>query len=161
MAKTRNTDALDKFALNIPPHELVRWVREEIKQEHRHLNFYEKAWKEYSFEEDFDYSAFGVSKGENLHLVSVEAILDIEPLVEQNYWVLQLKVTQQIGLRKSSEEFPYKSGSLTLDAFEEEFLDPAKGTTEVVLFAETTEAKAHFDDWFTILRSGHKRAAAL
>ncbi len=159
MAKYQNTDVLDKFTLNIPPHELVRWVREEIQEKHIHLNFYASAWKEYSFEEDFDCSAFGVSRGEHLHLVSVEAILDIEPLVERNYWILQLKVTHRIGLRHSDEEFPYKSGSLTIDNFESEFLDPEKGITEVVLLAETTEAKAHFDDWFTILKSEHPRAA--
>lgn len=159
MAGLRNADMLDKISLNIPPHDLVGWLREEILEKHIHLNFYKSAWKEYSFEEDFDYLAFGVSKTENLHLVSVKAILDVEPLIEQNYWFLQVVVTKVIGLRHSDEEFPYKSGSLTLDDFENQFLKPGGGTTEIVLFTETSRARNHFDDWFFILKSEHNRAS--
>lgn len=157
MVGSQNIEMLDKITLNIAPHELVRWIREEILENHIHLNFYKSAKKEYSFEEDFDHRAFGVSKGENLHLVSVEAILDIEPLIEQNYWFLQLIVTKLIGLRLSSEEFPYKSGSLTIDDFEDEFLKPGGGNSEIVLFTETKAAKKHFDEWFYILKSEHTR----
>lgn len=157
MVGYQDADMLEKTTLNIAPHELVRWVRGEILEKHIHLNFYTSVRKEYSFEEDFDHRAFGVSKGENLHLVSVEAILDIEPLIEQNYWFLQLIVTKLIGLRRSSEEFPYKSGSLTIDDFEDEFLRPGGGNAEIVLFSETKEAKKHFDDWFYILKSEHTK----
>ncbi|GEM_PF-5622330 len=159
MVKTQNDEILHKVTLNVPPRELVRWVREEIEERHIHLNFYESAWKEYSFEEDYDYRAFGVSKEENLQLVSVEAILDIEPLVEQNYWILQLKVTDRIGLRRREEQFPYISKNLSIDDFTEEFLRRRRGKAEIILFTETLEAKRHFDDWFMILKSEHRRTA--
>ncbi len=158
MAKPQNRDKLNKFTLNIPPHELVRWVRNEIRAENIHLNFYESAWKEYSFEEDYDPKSFEVEAQENLTLVSVEAILDIEPLVEQNYWILQLKVTDQIGLRPNHDDQPFESGSLTLDDFEKEFLTPDRVNAEITLFTETMEAKEHFDDWFDILKSEHNPA---
>ena len=159
MAGLKNADILDKITLNIPPHDLVGWLREEILEKHIHLNFYKNAWKEYSFEEDFNYQAFGVSKGENLHLVSVTATLDVEPLIEQNYWFLQLTVTKVIGPRRSDEEFPYMSGALTLDDFEGQFLKPGGGAAEIVLFTETSTARNHFDDWFFILKSEHTRAS--
>jgi len=157
MAKSPYNEIPHKMTLNVPPRELVRWVKEEIEEEHIHLNFYESAWKEYYFEKDYDYDAFGVSKKENLHLVTVEAILDIEPQVEQNYWILQLKVHDQIGLRRSEEEFPYISRPLSIDDFVEEFLKRNQAQMEIILFTETDEAKKHFDEWFSILKAEHRR----
>lgn len=160
MARSQYSDKLNKFTLDVAPQELVRWVRREIRADHIHVNFYENAWKEYSFEEDYDPKINQDDLKENRNLVSVEAILDIEPLVEQNYWILQLKVTNQIGLRPAHDDRDYESGTMTLDAFEKEFLVPDRVNAVITLFTETQEAKDHFDEWFTILKGQHNSTRA-
>lgn len=146
---------LRRVDLSIPPTELVRWLREELQENHQHLELYKSAWKQYSFEEDFDHSLYDIQTNEHVDLVSVEAVLDIEPLVEQGYWILLVKVTDEIGPLTNKEELNCVSTSLSLDRFEQEFLHQEHQSTEVFVMVETDEAKKQFDAWVRGMTARH------
>ena len=88
--------------------------------------------------------------------MSVVAGVDVEPRVERNYWILQVRNRDVLGLRRTSEEDAYLDETgMNLDAFEAQFISPSKGEITVRLLTETREAKEHFDDWFARFKAKH------
>jgi len=151
---------MQEYVLDISGREVVRWVKEEKSEEGGHLDFYETAEVEYSLEEEFDREAYGIHDGEDYDLVSFKAVLDIEPRVERNYWILQVQVTEFLGPRHRIEEEPLASRELTVEEFESEFLPLAEAAVTVKVWTETPNAKEHFNDWFARMKSKHRTGAA-
>ena len=150
---------MEEFILDISGWEIVRWIREERSEAGGYLDFYEEAGVEYTIEEDFDRRAYGIHDGKNYDLVTFRAVLDIEPRVERDYWMLQVAVAEVLGPRLRSEEPPLKTRELTVDEFADEFLALGEATVTVYVDTETPEAKAHFDAWFAAMKSKHRTAA--
>ncbi len=119
-------------------------------------DFYVNAWKQYRLQEEFDPSAYEITHPEQYDLVSVVAGIDIEPRVERNYWVLQVRIRDTIGLRRILDEHPYRSESgMKLDTFKKQFLSPPSGDIGVRVLAETRAAKDHFDAWLARFKAKH------
>ena len=146
---------LARYNLSIPPGELVRWLREEKDENHQHLELFLKAWKHYSCEEDFDHAAYGVPEEDRVDLVTMEAILNVEPLVEMGYWILQVQVRDRLGIMDHAEEAKYDSGDLTLEQFESEILGCRHDHMKVVVMAPNDDAKGRFDHWFDTMKARH------
>jgi hypothetical protein len=160
VAVSEHTDIFEDFdtmrLYSVPQsaEDIVRWLKEE--SESGSLEFYVNAWKQYRLEEEFDRSKYAVEHPEDFDLVSVVAGVDVEPRVERNYWVLQVRIRDVIGLRRTSEEDAYlDEAAMNLDAFAAQFIGPSKGEISVRLLAETREAKGHFDDWFASFMAKH------
>lgn len=147
---------LNQFVLDISPEEIVRWVKEAEQDQTNQRHFLERVWKVYVFEEDFDSKTFGVHGDEGMALVVVEAMLDIVPSEERDFWLLQVKVRAELGLRHTNEKENYASSEISLDAFQAEFLGSGKGTATVTVSAKTSEARAHFDRWFAAIKTKHR-----
>lgn len=146
---------MQEFALDISGWEIVRWIKEEKSQAAGHLDFFVAAEVDYTVEEEFDRKAYGIEDGEEYDLVSFKAVLDVEPRVERNYWVLQVQVAESLGPRKKFEEEPFAFRELTVDAFERDFLSLGEATVTVKVWTETPNAREHFDDWFAQMKSKH------
>lgn len=151
---------MQEFTLDISGQEIVRWVKEEKRDAGGYLDFYEEAEVEYMIEEDFDRKAYGIRDGEDYDLISFKAVLDIEPRVEQNYWILQVQVTEVLGPRRKFEEEPLETRPLTVEEFESAFLPLGKATVIVKVWTETPNAKEHFDDWFARMKSKHRKGSS-
>lgn len=146
---------MEQVTLDLSPLDIVGWLRDDRRREGGIVDYFAHAWCEYDLEEEFDYEPYGLTNGEDYDLVSVEAILDVEPHVERNYWILQVRKTILIGPRLRREEDRYFSGGIDLEQFETEFLRARRGTTDVILWTETPEARRHFDDWLAGMRADH------
>lgn len=145
------------YVLHIPPKEVVRVVRAETDATGGQPELYENAWQDYVIEEDYDRRAYGLEDGEQYDLVSVDAVLKIEPRLEQNYWVLSVEAQKQIGPRVIEDEAGLIGAELTLEEFEANFLTPGDSDVVVRLNAQTPEAKKHFDSWWAGIRERHSR----
>lgn len=143
------------YSLRIRPEEVVRLIRTERATEEGQPEFYEDAWEDYVIEEDYDRSAYGLHDGYKYDLVSIEAELNIEPRLEQDYWVLSVLVHKDLGPQIIEDENALVGAELTLDEFEERFLKPHDAATSVRLETQTPRAKAHFDQWWGELNARH------
>ena len=142
------------YILAIPADEIVRLLRREIAAAGGQPELYHCAWEDYIIEEVFDRAAYGIHDGDELNLVSIAAILNIEPRLEQNYWVLKVVVQRKLGPQTLEDENALIGAELTLNEFDERFLAPG-GDVTVRLEAETPAAKAHFDQWLAELQKRH------
>jgi len=145
------------YILYIPPEDVVRVVRAEIDATGGQPEFYENAWQDYVIEEDYDRRAYGLQDGGQYDLVSVDAVLNVEPRLEQNYWVLSVVAHKEVGPRVIEDEDALIGAELSLDEFEAEFLSPGGIDIVVRLNAQTREAKQHFDSWWADLSERHPR----
>jgi hypothetical protein len=143
------------YVLHIPPKEVVRVVRAETNAAGGQPELYENAWQDYVIEEDYDRRAYGLEDGEQYDLVSVDAVLKIEPRLEQNYWVLTVEAKKQIGPRVIEDENGLIGAELTLEEFEANFLSPGDCEVVVRLQTQTPEAKKHFDSWWAGIGERH------
>lgn len=154
-----------RYAISTPAVDVVRWMREEMSSPFGTFEFNERAWKAYCHNTEFDRTLYGIDKndedppilGDVPTLISVEAGLDVEPHREQDYWILEVRVLYDIGIRPYSKESMYMSDSLTLDEFEEQFIKPDRGKIDVHVEAHTVDARKHFEDWVSLMRQRHKR----
>lgn len=151
---------MQEYALDISGEEVVRWLKKEMNEEGGPLDFYEEAGVEYALEEEFDREAYGIHDGEAYDLVSFTAVLDIEPKVEFNYWILQVRVAESLGPRRRTEEEPLVPRELTVEEFEREFLPLSEATVTVKVWTETPNAKEHFEEWFARMKSKHHTGVA-
>jgi hypothetical protein len=145
------------YRLRIPPAEIIRLVRAETRTAEGQPELYVAAWQDYVIEEDFDRPSYGVDDDARYDLVMMEAALNIEPRLEQNYWVLSVTVHRELGPQIIEDENALLGAPLTLDEFESRFLEPGDGGITVRLAARTREAKRHFDNWWAELNQRHKR----
>lgn len=151
---------MQEFTLDISGWEIVRWIKEEKSEAGGYRDFYAEAEVEYLMEEEFDRKAYGVRDAEDYDLISFKAVLDIEPRVEQNYWILQVQVKEALGPRPKFEEDMFATRELTVEEFESEFLPLGEATVTVKVWTETPNAKEHFDDWFARMKSKHRKGPA-
>ncbi len=143
------------YSLHIRPEEVVRLIRTERAIEEGQPQFYVDAWEDYVIEEDYDRSAYGLHDGYKYDLASIEAELNIEPRIEQDYWILSVLVHKDLGPQIIEDENSLVGAELTLDEFEEWFLKPHDAATSVRLETQTPRAKAHFDQWWDDLKARH------
>lgn len=148
------------YFLRIPPREVVRLVRAERDAAGGQPELYEDALKDYVIEEEYDRHAYGLPEieqdGRRYDLITVEAVLNVEPRVERDFWVLSVVVRKNLGPQiVDDEERALVATALTLDEFEREFLAPGAGRVTVRLETETPLAKQHFDDWWAALNARH------
>jgi len=145
------------YLLHIPPDEVIRVVRAEIEAAGGQPQLYEDAWQDYVIEESYDRRARGLGDGGQYDLVSVDAVLNVEPRLEQNYWVLSVSAHKEVGPRIIDDESGLIGAELSLDEFEANFLGKSDIEVSVRLDARTPEAKKHFDQWWADLCQRHVR----
>lgn len=145
------------YLLHLDPHEVVRLVRAETETAGGQPELYLSAWEDYLVEEEFDRRAYGLDD-DRYNLVTIEAQLDIEPRVEQNYWVLSVTVHKAFGPKIIDEENALIGLDLTLDEFDEGFLATGDGVAHVRLVTQTPHAREHFDQWWAELGQRHRDA---
>lgn len=153
--RLRKGGGMEQYTLDIPGREIARWIQEEKAEKGGEIDFFEGARVEYAIDEDFDRAAWGLHDGEDYDLVSFKAVLDVEPRLERNYWILSVTVEDVLGPRQVTEEEPYAPRELTLEEFISEFLSLAEGTVTVKVWTETPQARKHFDDWLASMRARH------
>ena len=142
------------YILPIRPQEVVRLLQAEIAATHRQPELYYSAWEDYLIEEDFDRRSFGITDGEDYSLVSVDAVLNIEPRLERNYWVLKVVVHRDVGPRKIDDAAALIGATLTLEQFTA-FLADRDNIATVRLDVSTPFAHEHFNTWLDELRARH------
>jgi hypothetical protein len=145
------------YLLRIPPYEVIRVVRAETEAESGQPQLYEDAWQDYVIEENYDRRARGLGDGEEYDLVSIDAVLKVEPRLEQNYWVLSVVAHKEVGPRVIEDESGLIGAELSLDEFEANFLGKNDVEVSVRLEAQSPEAKKHFDRWWADLCQRHVR----
>jgi hypothetical protein len=143
------------YSLSVSPKEVIRLVRVEKETAKGQPEFYESAWLDYVIEEDFDRTKYHLPDGERYDLVSVEAILDIEPRLEQNYWILSVVARKELGPRVVEDENALVGADIALDEFEKNYVVSGDYTLGVYLDVQTPQAKEHFDHWWGDLEEQH------
>ncbi len=135
---------MPEHRIDIPADQLYDWIRRE--SEGHFANFHVNAHKEYVVA-----GADPVGEGAMLE----RGALDVEPLVEQNYWVLRFEATRRVEPQAGGAA-PSPVPDITADEFAAEFLAPDAGAqTKVMVMVQTDEAKRAFDDWLAGLRRKH------
>jgi hypothetical protein len=140
------------YVLAVRPQEVVRLLRSEIAAAQGRPELYYSAWEDYVVEEDFDRASYGIDDGAEYNLVSVDAVLNIEPRQEQNYWVLRVVVHRELGPQKIENAAAMMGVTLTLDEFLAR-LTAYENAAAVYLDVTTPFGKRHFDTWLAELRA--------
>lgn len=143
------------YVLHISPREIVRLVRAETAIAGGQPELFVNGWEDYEIEEDFDRSACGIQDGSRYSLVTIEAVLNIEARLEQNYWVLSIAVRKDLGPQVIRSDDALLGAALTLDEFEKKFLSTDDAVIRVRLQTHTPRAKDHFRQWWSDLNRRH------
>lgn len=143
------------YLLHIRPEEIIRLVRAETDATGGQPEFYESASQDYLIEEDYDRRTYGLFDGNEYDLVTAEAVLNVEPRVEQNYWVLSVVVHNDLGPQLIDDENALLGAELSLDEFESRLAARGAGRVRVRLEAQTPSGKKHFDRWWAELSARH------
>lgn len=155
----RQGGAAPTYLLRLPVQEIIRLVRAATEASEGAPEFYVEAYRHYTVEEDYDRSTYVLRDKNQFDLVMAEAVLQIEPRLEQNYWVLSVIVHEELGPQNAEDETAFLGRPLTLDAFEADVLAHPEAAVSVRLETDTPSAKAHFDQWWADLKARHPRAA--
>ena len=147
------------YILPIPPQLVVRLLEAEIETAHQQPELYHSAWEDYLIEEDFDRASYGISDGTDYSLVSVDAVLNIEPRLEQNYRVLRVIVHRDLGPQIINDAAALIGANLTLEKFKALLAD-RETTVTVRLDVTTPFAKEHFNAWLDEQQQRHPLAVA-
>lgn len=151
---------MPRYILAFPAAELVRLLRAETDAAHGQPELNTSAWKEYVIEENFERTAYGIHDGEEFDLVTAVAVLNIEPRVEHDYWVLRIAVERAMGPRADYDENGLERMEMALEAFAGELRATGRKRIIVGLDVETAAAKRQFDDWLADMQSRHPRTSA-
>ncbi len=88
-------------------------------------------------------------------------VLEIRPPAARDGWALRIRVEDRLGPRlPEDEDAPGEEEEIDLATFETEFIQPERGTPEVLLDAEDAHAKARFSQVFKQMLTGGHRSAA-
>ena len=98
-------------------------------------------------------------EGDDLNDILAIGTLEVSPPTPKDGWVLRIRVEDRIGPRlPEDEDAPEGEEELDLQTFEADFIVPERGTAEVSLEAEDTQAKARFTRLLNhMLRNEHKK----
>ena len=155
---SRGEVKMASYVLRLSPREIIRVVRAELAATGGAPELYIDAWSDFLIEEDFDRAAYGLRDDTRHDLVTSEAVLNIEPRLERNYWVLSIVAHRVIGPQIIGDENSYIGEPISLDEFEARFVAADPGRVLVRLATETPAAKAHFDAWWAEIATRHPRA---
>jgi hypothetical protein len=145
------------YPLRIAPEEVLRLVRAETDEAGGQPELYLGAWQDYVIEEDYDRASYGLDDDNRYDLVTAQAVLNIEPRLEQNYWVLSVVARREVGPQIIEDENALLGAPLTLERFESDFLATDGVAVGIRLDARTPQAKQHFDRWWAELSRRHPR----
>lgn len=143
------------YLLHLPVDKLIRLLRAEITRADGAPELYVDAYQDYIIEEEYDRALYPLPDGSQYDLVTAEAVLHVEPRLEQNYWVLSAIVHKELGPQHVGAGSAFLGGPLTLDAFEKDFLTRRDAVVSVRLETDTLPAKVHFDQWWADLNARH------
>lgn len=146
---------MQEIPVDVAPAEILGWIKADKEHDGGFLEYFVGAHKDFALEEEFDRTAFDLDVPEDYDLVTATAELSIEPRVERNYWILQVRVKSEVGPCRQCNEDNYAPDELSPEEFEREFLGACPGCVSVFLGAETAEARRHFDDWLETMRARH------
>lgn len=147
------------LSLRKSPKEIIRLLKAEIKAAGGQPGFYVNAHHDYRIEEDFDRVAYGLENDTRQNLVTEEAVLHVEPRVEQNYWVLSINAYKELGPQMMAHENALSGAPLALDEFGSAFIEPGTYKVNVRLTLSTPKAHSHFDRWWKGLKVCHPRSS--
>jgi hypothetical protein len=143
------------YILPTRPEEVVRLLKAEIAATHGQPELCYSVWEDYLIKEHLDCRSLGGRNGEDYDLVSADAVLNIEPRLEQNYWMLKVVAHRDVGPQKICDAAALIGAKLTLEQFEAVLGDRDKVVT-VRLDVSKPFARAHFNSWLDDLRARHR-----
>ncbi len=147
---------MPEHRIDLPASLLYDWIQRE--SEGHFVNFHVNARKEYVVPGG-EVAGAGTTGAPDVPLLA-RGMLNIEPLVEQNYWVLRIEATRREERRGASDQAPSPVPDLTPEEFAAQFLDRPDAQTKVMLLVQTDEAKRAFDDWLRRLQEQHGAGGA-
>ena len=149
---------METYPVDLEASQIVRWLIEE--QRRGTLQLKVTATCSYAVEafEKADLEQIG-EEGEDLNDILAIGTLEVSPPAPKDGWVLRIRVEDRIGPRlPEDEDAPEGEEELDLQTFEADFIVPERGTAEVSLEAEDTQAKARFTRLLNhMLRNEHKK----
>lgn len=151
---------MSTYLLRLSPGEVIRVLRAEIAATEGAPELYIEAHSDFLIEEDYDRAAYGLRDDNRHDLVTSEAMLTIEPRLEQNYWVLSIVAHKVLGPQIIGDEESFIGSPISLDEFEARFVAADPGRVSVRLSTQTPLAKAHFDAWWAQIAARHVRGVA-
>ncbi|MEO6782041.1 MAG: hypothetical protein ABI407_12320 [Bradyrhizobium sp.] len=143
------------FILALPGLEVVRLLRAETRAANGQPELDVICNKDFTIEEDFDHSAYGIDAEERFDVVTSVAILTIEPRRESGYWILSVMVERALGLVRTFDEGEMITMELKLDEFEIELRSARQKEITVRLDVQAPEVKRDFDRWLADMRVRH------
>ena len=147
---------MEEYTVDLLPEELLGWIREDAAK--RTPRFDVRISKEWNTEADFDREAFGIGEDDDLELVSVNGVMEISPRRGRGGWKLILRAEDVVGLLPDPGYEDYEDeDDLTLEAFEQQFLEPEKGEVELVVAVWDREGWTRFRRWLARRRAGARK----
>lgn len=144
---------MTQYKVNAPVEELCALIRHEA--EGNYVNFHVNGRKQFLVAQRPAGPDRPPRKG-----VLIKGTLNVEPLAEQNYWILRVEATRDLGPADPDDEPSAPEADLSVDDFEEEFLS---GDTEksALVLAQTDTAYAAFEYWLHMARLHNANSAPI
>jgi hypothetical protein len=156
-----NTRAMLTYILPTRPEEVVRLLKAEIAATHGQPELCYSVWEDYLIKEHLDCRSLGGRNGEDYDLVSADAVLNIEPRLEQNYWMLKVVAHRDVGPQKICDAAALIGAKLTLEQFEAVLGDRDKVVTvRLDVSKNRSPARTSIHGWMTCERDTETKLVA-
>ena len=151
---------METYPVDLEAPQIVRWLIEEQRRGTLGLNAV--ATRSYVSEDLDNSESQQLSEdAEDLSDVLAVGVLEIRPPAARDGWALRIRVEDRLGPRLPEDEDAHgEEEEIDLATFETEFIQPERGTPEVLLDAEDAHAKARFSQVFKQMLTGEHRSAA-
>lgn len=140
---------MEIYELDIAPECAVRWIENEA--EGSFVNFHVLCRKEHAFDPEEPFT------GDTQRGVASEiGRLSLEPLVERDYWVLEIRIKKVVGTRaRASDDAFVGVEPVSFAEFKQEFVAEGGERRLVRLTAETPAAATKFREWRAEMEAKH------
>lgn len=144
---------MDEYPLEIPPGEVLAWVRADRRRKTPLL--WVRASKRYEVEPDETGALAQVGEDQEAVAVVVSGLMEISPRRGAGGWTLQISASDPEGLRPRGEDDGYEDDDdIGIDAFAADFLASASSRVDVVAQADNATAWRRCRRWLASRQKG-------
>jgi len=147
---------MDERDIDIDPAHLLAWLRAGRAAGDRALTV--RATRDYRSADLPNPQLLGIGEETDLAELTAVGVLELAPADSSDGWSLELRVEDELGAHTPDDEsVADEPEEIDLDAFEADFVTPARGTVFGLARFESEAARARFEALFADLLSDRHR----
>lgn len=135
---------MEQYTVDTAPDQIVRWLKTEVKTGRRPFDV--RATRAFAEANIASFEDEGISEDTDVSSVTAIGTLEVRPGGEPKGWMLQLRAEDALGNHVPEDHsVTVDAEEIDLEDFEAAFITPMRADIDIVLYAETPDAKRAFD----------------